>query len=97
MKKIIITTLLTACIFTTNANDLDTHVQCITSGSEGSGINIIDTDGSGNSSIGSEGSGINSIGSEGSGINSIGSEGSGINNIGSEGSGIQQFCAIIKI
>ncbi len=69
MKKLITITLLTACIFTTNANDFNPQpqLQCIDIGSEGSGI----------SSIGSEGSGFSSIGSEGSGISSIGSETSG--------------------
>ena len=87
MKKIIITTLLTACIFTTNANDLDTHVQCITIESDGSGKNSIESDGSGKKSIESDGSGKKSIESDGSGKRSI----------ESDSSEILKFCTIIKI
>ena len=63
MKKLIITILLTSCIFTTYATELNTQVQCITlqtgvnSESDGSMIQF-EPDGSGIDSLESDGSGI---------------------------------------
>ena len=98
MKKIILTIILTSCIFTVSASNLKSkqQLQCFYITTEGSVINSIESDGSGITSIESDGSGITSIDSDGSGISSIDSDGSGITSIDSDGSGIQKFCTIIK-
>ncbi len=83
MKKLIITILLTSCIFTTYATELNTQIQCITLQT---GVNSE-----------SDGPGIDSLESDGSGIDSLESDGSGINSLESDGSGIQKFCRTVTI
>lgn len=93
MKKLITLTLITACLFSAQAQEFTNQdsLICITMpnsiGSEGSGINSIDTDGSG----------ISSIDTDELEITKIDSDGSGITKIDSDGSGIQKFCTIKTI